>query len=68
MIGLIRTLTLRQHKPRKNYVIWLDGQPWQGAYYANLERARLYATAIVEERSKGEVLREWRLSKRGHLV
>lgn len=68
MIGLIRTIILRKRKPLKNYVVWLDGKPWQGAYYANMGRAKLYANAIVKERSKGEVLREWSVRAKGILV
>jgi hypothetical protein len=68
MIGLIRSTILRPNKPLKFYLVWLDGQPWQGAYYGNLDRARLYANAIVKEKERGEVLREWRLFRKGHLV
>ena len=68
MIGLIRTIVLRQNRPRKNYIVWLDGMAWQDAYYGNLERAKLFAGALVKELERGEVLREWRMFAKGRLV
>jgi hypothetical protein len=45
---VIRQGILRKRRPYVIFNVWTEGQPWQGAYYADGGKAQVYAVALLQ--------------------